>query len=314
MKYGNAILNTFCLIVTAGAITLEILRPDVADVIKYPMLIICLLIVGIPHGAIDHIVTSSIYKLSDSIFDQAKFYLYYLIMMGIMTGIWISNPVIGFVIFACLTIYHFGQADLERLNINLRLKKILFISRGTMVMGLILISDPTYTSPILFDITGFDLMNSQIFNDYHKIIFWFLPIQYFLAQAIIFLFTNIKVSDFLRITLDSFIIFALFAIVNPILAFSVYFGLWHSVGHVKEMLTFFDKTGKKMSIKTFYIKALPLNIITLAGISLVYWGSVTYNIQLHLVSLLFIIISILTLPHMLIVEKMYAKMRKQVSN
>lgn len=312
MKYDNSILNLFCLIVSIGAIVLELLMPDIADAIKYPILIICLLIIGIPHGAIDHIVTSSIYNLSNSIYDQAKFYLYYLIMMGIMTGLWILNPALGFITFACLTIYHFGQADLEHFDIDLRIKKILFISRGAMIMGLIVFGDPAYTSPILFDITGFDLLNSRIFSEYSSAIFWFLPLQYFFVQAIIFKQAGISGYELLRITFDSTIIFALFAVVNPILAFSVYFGLWHSLGHVKEMLTFFAKTGRKMSIKTFYIKALPLIIITLAGISLVYWGSVTYNVQLQIVSLLFIIISVLTLPHMFIVEKMYSVLRNRI--
>ena len=312
MKYDNSILNLFCLIVSVGAIVLELFMPDIADAIKYPVLIICLLIIGIPHGAIDHIVTSSIYNLSNSIYDQAKFYLYYLIMMGIMTGIWIFNPTLGFIIFACLTIYHFGQADLEHFDIDLRIKKILFISRGTMIMGLIVFGDPAYTSPILFDITGFNLLNSHILSQYYPILFWFLPLQYFFVQTIIFIRAGISGHDLMRITFDSTIIFALFAVVNPILAFSVFFGLWHSLGHVKEMLSFFNKTGRQMSIGTFYIKALPLNIITLVGIAVVYWGTVTYNIQLQIVSILFIIISVLTLPHMFIVEKMYSFLRNRI--
>jgi Brp/Blh family beta-carotene 15,15'-monooxygenase len=308
MKDKRTTLRAVAITAAILSIILELTYPAFSNSVKYPVLGLCLLFIGIPHGAIDHIVTSKLYNLSQTISDQAKFYIYYLVMMTIMTLIWIIHPLSGFLIFALLTVYHFGQADLEHLPINKNIKRVLFLSRGSMIMGLIIISDLQYTSPILLDLTGINILEQISGASIHKTLLVILPLQYLIIQTAALVYYKFQASDITYILFDAFVVAALFLIVNPILAFAIYFGLWHSAGHVKEMMSYFEETGKKMTLKSFYLKALPLNLITLIGIGLIYWISQTYQFQLQIVSLLFIIISVLTLPHMLIVEKMYSRL------
>lgn len=307
MIHQNQVYKILSLTAAAAAILLEVVWPELADQVKYPALALCLLVIGIPHGSIDHIVTAKVYNLRYTLRDQLPFYLYYFAMMIAMAVVWIISPLAGLLLFLAVTIYHFGQADLEHLNLSPIPKRLLFLSRGTMIMGLVLFSDISYTGPVIQDITGLEILSSEFVVHYSFQINLFFVLQYLLIQTgLIATSKETERNRFLNLSIDSVLLAALFWIVNPILAFSIYFGLWHSLGHVREMLDFFDQVGSPMNMKSFFIKSLPLTLITFAGMALMYGLIETVNIGMSIISLLFIIISVLTLPHMLIVEKMYS--------
>jgi len=74
---------------------------------------------------------------------------------------------------------------------------------------------------------------------------------------------------------------------------------------------FFESKGKSLSVGQFYIKALPFTLVSIFGLALLLGVNVTLNLENQFLSLMFILISVLTLPHMLIVERMYEE-KKQV--
>jgi Brp/Blh family beta-carotene 15,15'-monooxygenase len=307
MIHQNQLYKFLSLIAAVTAILLEVTLPELANQIKYPALALCLVVIGIPHGSIDHIVTAKVYNLRYTLRDQLPFYLYYFAMMIAMAVVWIISPTAGLLFFLGITIYHFGQADLEHLNLSAIPKRMLFLSRGAMIMGLVLFSDLSYTGPVIQDITGLEILSSEFVQNYSFQINLFFVLQYLLMQTgLISVSNEMNRNEFLNLSIDSVLLAVLFWIVNPILAFSIYFGLWHSLGHVREMLDFFQQVGSPMSMKSFFIKSLPLTLITFAGMALMYGLIQAVNIGVSIISLLFIIISVLTLPHMLIVEKMYS--------
>jgi hypothetical protein len=73
------------------------------------------------------------------------------------------------------------------------------------------------------------------------------------------------------------------------------------------MREFFETRGKSLSVARFYKKALPFTLVSIAGLALLLFINVQINLENQFLSLMFILISVLTLPHMLIVEKMYAE-------
>lgn len=311
MKHRESLLRVLSVSTAVITILIQLLWPELAEQLKYPALVLCLVLIGIPHGSIDHIVTARVYNLRYNIRDQLPFYLYYFLMMVAMALIWMMSPFAGLLLFLGLTIYHFGQADLELLDLNPVIKRALFLSRGAMIMGLVLFSDTSYTGPVVLDLTGSGFLSSEFVVENNHLINWFFVLQYLLLQSVILLISNrVQSPQKAIITGDSVLLGVLFWVVNPILAFAVYFGLWHSLGHVKEMQDFFEKTGNAMTLKSFFIKSTPLTIITFLGMGLIYLLIKSVSFELSIVSLLFIIISVLTLPHMLIVEKMYAVKRR----
>jgi Brp/Blh family beta-carotene 15,15'-monooxygenase len=98
----------------------------------------------------------------------------------------------------------------------------------------------------------------------------------------------------------------LFAVLHPLVAFSVYFGLWHSLGHILELLRFFRRHGgEPATISAFYREAALFTLLPFLGLGVLYWGTQAFGRPEEMVALLFIIIAVMTLPHMIIVEHLY---------
>lgn len=144
---------TAVVLITASSL----LFPEFMESLRYYFLGLSMLLIGIPHGAIDHLITSRLYKLKGDTRNQLKLYIPYLLLMFIMALVWILNGLAGFILFALITMYHFGQADIEPLHFPSKSKSLLSVSRGMMVLSLVIFVDVGYNFPVIAEATGFAL-------------------------------------------------------------------------------------------------------------------------------------------------------------
>ncbi|MDR9417509.1 Brp/Blh family beta-carotene 15,15'-dioxygenase [Gracilimonas sp.] len=289
----------------AFAILINLLFADVIYEFRFWILGLVILIIGMPHGALDHIIAFKAYKVPKNSKTQWIFYLSYLGVIVLYGIFWIFFPLLSFAFFLMMTLYHFGQADAERFSFSGISKSILLYSRGLTVVGLILFgSDPYYSSSIIEEVTGFSLVNNVfafIGPGYLTLFFVLLyPLCYL---AIIAIKEPQLVTSWF--TLDAVIVSLIFSLCEPIFAFSVYFGVWHAFNHSKTMMEFISQYGQETSFIWFYKNTFLYSIISYAGLGILYFILEAFGNQELLVALLFILISVLTLPHMFVVEKMY---------
>jgi Brp/Blh family beta-carotene 15,15'-monooxygenase len=105
---------------------------------------------------------------------------------------------------------------------------------------------------------------------------------------------------------------ALFVLLPPLVAFSVYFGAWHALGHILEMLRFFRERGTEPStLAAFYREAALFTVLPFVGLAGLYWATQSFGLQDEMVGLLFILIAVMTLPHMIIVERLYRERERR---
>jgi len=104
---------------------------------------------------------------------------------------------------------------------------------------------------------------------------------------------------------DSILLALVLSITGPLIGFALYFALWHSAGHIHEMQNFFENHDRTLSLLGFYKKAMPFTIISVVGLVLLAALNSYMNLENQFLTLMFILISVLTLPHMFIVERMY---------
>ncbi len=79
------------------------------------------------------------------------------------------------------------------------------------------------------------------------------------------------------------------------------------------MLRFFQSHGRSATVSYFYRKAALFTVISFVGLGGLYLVNEAFGAQEQMIALLFILISVLTLPHMLIVEAMYQRRRREAS-
>jgi len=306
MRHRSFPLDLAAIIATALAIVGSLWFPDLIDAGKYYVLGLVMLTVGIPHGAVDHIISAKLYNLSNSLKDQITFYIPYLALMLLMGIIWYLSPKVGFLIFIGCTVYHFGQADLIYLALPSTLKNILYLSRGFMIMGLLIFIHPSTTFPIMETIAGFTLSESTFWSNYPLLIGAIMAIQHlvFVGVAVFFYRSKASIEPW-YILGDSLLITALFTFTEPITAFAIYFACWHSIGHIKELISFFQTEDTDWSLITFYKHSWLFTLISFLGLALLYWINQAFGSDLQMLAMLLILISVLTLPHMLVVEVLF---------
>ena len=277
--------------------------------VAFVVLMIGVALTGIPHGAVDHVVAADLYGLSSSWSDQAKFYGVYLALMTAYGVLWLITPVVSLAVFLGLTVYHFGQADLAYWNVPAPGHLLLYASRGVLLMGLPIVTFPELVDPIFEAIAGVQVSAWPGVTTAPTTLLATLVAQH--AAVLLFMqrWGTPAWRDVGRELFNTAVLAVLLITTHPLVGFAVYFGLWHSLGHILEILRFFQRHGRQATLGHFYRKAALFTLISFMGLGGLYLVNEAFGAQEQMIALLFILISVLTLPHMLIVEAMYQRQR-----
>ncbi|MCA1800986.1 MAG: Brp/Blh family beta-carotene 15,15'-dioxygenase [Rhodothermaceae bacterium] len=289
------------------AVGLSFLVPEAMDWIAPWLLFFAVFVIGIPHGAVDHVVAADLYGMRQRVTDHLLFYSSYLLVMLLVGLLWLFYPLVGMVLFLLISVYHFGQADMVALVQPASPFSALFSwSRGLMVITAIIFTDPYVCLPIIEAAIRMSPEWLSSLYQYSSIILVAAVVQYYAIVLIVLSLGALNVSR-LRFLGDSLLLTALLVLTHPLIGFAFYFALWHSMGHVQEMISFFRDNGRHVTIWSFYRLALPFTLVSLFGLSVLFFVQRTYSVGNEMISLLFILISVLTLPHMIIVDRMFAR-------
>lgn len=308
MRHSSTLLNILTAGVSVITIIFALIFPETAELAAPWIVVASVFIVGIPHGAIDHIMASELYSLNQTWKDHLLFYSSYLLIMLLVGLLWILFPSAGMILFLAISIYHFGQADMEEFLQSAQYAWIDYLNRGVMIIGLIIFSDPSVTYPIIADAIQVD---SELFSVWmpDATLSVFTLIIVYAIISVIGIYTS-KIDPVIYYIIDSILLITLLLITGPLIGFALYFALWHSAGHITEMKEYFLSKGKTLTTIGFYIKALPFTLISILGLALLVFINIQFKLESQFLTLMFILISVLTLPHMFIVDKMYSESKK----
>ena len=71
-----------------------------------------LLLFGIPHGALDHLINQKIQESGKTKFSHWRFHLKYMATIAAYILLWNFFPMTSFVLFLLISAFHFGETDL----------------------------------------------------------------------------------------------------------------------------------------------------------------------------------------------------------
>ena len=209
-----------------------------------------------------------------------------------------------------MTMYHFGQADLAYVSPDGRQHRIAYLSRGLFLMGLPIVAFPAVVAPIFEAIGGVNLLAWDGLMPYQMGIVSGLVMQHGLVLAGLWMRDVATTGQLMRELLNLAVLSLLFTTVHPLVAFAVYFGFWHSLGHILELVRFFNQHDQPTSMTDFYRKAALFTVLSFVLLGALYLAGDAFGSPMDMIALLFILISVMTLPHMLIVERLYQQKGK----
>ena len=266
------------------------------------------LAIGIPHGAIDHLVTLP----KSSPLKMAAFIFIY-VAIAVLAIIAILNwSVWGFIFVVVMSATHFGIGDAAFLNEldkyqDKSTRKSLSVWAYAPAAGALPVIIPLVNSK---STQALEKVNTELINWHHG---YTSEIEIFTLLLFIFGLISLISLGRRRDALDLTLLAALAFIAPPLVAFSVYFGGWHALRHTARLTSLLTKSEEAYKqnrpAKAFWsavIPGLPALIGTLifvAGLSIIRDQDLSSSFLWNTL----VTIWALTVPHMMVTARLDRK-------
>jgi Brp/Blh family beta-carotene 15,15'-monooxygenase len=268
---------------------------------------ILIIAIGLPHGATDLLLTKYLTGNS-SISDTVRFLSKYLLVISSYGVVWYLFPTVAFTVFIVISIYHFGQSNLNFIQTESRIiRGLSYIASGSFVILTPLCIHYDTAGTIVENMIG-----SSLLLDTDTISA--LPRQLFIVNVwlAVFLFFNdwISKKDFVLQLIGISLLLLSFYWLPLIIGFTVYFVFWHSYGSMIDQIRFIKSKDDSFTWWRYYLNALPITIIAVLMIIGALKINTVLSTDLSIVEVFFVLLSMFTLPHILLIEQLYAQFKE----
>ena len=250
--------------------------------------------IGMPHGAMDGALAIHLGWMNRPA-KAITFLLAYVGLAGIVIGLWILTPTIGFLLFLAISLFHFGRGDIVPRQKDHHVTEVLM--RGGLVLSGISLFHRREVDEIFEALIGSDT----------SLIWLFLQTLGVVTVASIpFVLASKSIIERRFIALEIAVLLLVFAISPPLLGFAIYFCCIHSVRHFKHMGERLQSTLANITRTTVFFSLLTWA----AGLVALTYQSSYVGLEPALLQVIFIGLAALTVPHMLLVDGMTRNTQK----
>jgi beta-carotene 15,15'-dioxygenase len=302
---------------------LHILFPQFIQTYALYSLVFGIIFLGLPHGALDHLVPLRMgFAWGKKPLGISLYLLCYIAIAALYFGLWLWQPLVAFVGFLLATVFHWGQGDVRFLEIFLNRQRISkwgagvsVVLRGSLPMVLPVLAFPETAASLYVNAAkGLGLIPLPL--ELNSPILVASLTTYMLILFALYLANAVKVSAnlwALRMDLAELALLTLlFCTVPAYMSVGIYFIAWHSLRHLARLLVLKEKDVNRIKdglwqrpVRRLILDLLP---ITLAAIGLLvglyFWKSKHVGTLETFVALYLVLISALTKPHLVVVALM----------
>lgn len=274
-----------------------------------------ILIAGIPHGALDHLVAKQNSILQKQRFSSTQFYLTYLSRMALYGICWYFFPSFALLVFIVLSAFHFGETDLPvPLSITKKAAIALQTNYGLLIVLVLLLTHAEEVLPILSMIEKQNAgVISFIFTPEISAYIIFAVLCVLILQLIRLQKTYaLPFHGYLNITIRTLAISGIILYLPLPLAFAFYFGGWHSIHSLENIRQHLSSSQSEViSFISLLKKCIPYSIIAFSGIGILILLATYLKTESVFLFFFFIGIAVLTAPHLEVMSHMYEHLRKK---
>lgn len=254
---------------------------------------------GILHGANDLVLISQLENRKKQSF--FKILISYIAIVLISALLFTKIPIVALTLFILVSAYHFGEQhwqDIEK-NGNKIITKIFQFNYGLIILLLLFIFNKKEVIEIVFKITTVSIAEKTISIAFFIVLLLFLINTYILYKKSE-TFKNIIIEQLFYLVLLCLI----FKVSSLIWGFTIYFIFWHSIPSLNDQIRFLYGKYSFTNFKKYFKSAFLYWIISLVGISILYFISKDLII---FDALFFSFLASITFPHAIVILKMFKK-------
>lgn len=270
-----------------GIALLFILIPNLPIAVQFGVFGVILVLVGIPHGGIDHLIHNPEIQPKGLI----HFIIRYLLLMSAYGLLWWLLPVAALIAFLGMSAYHFGQSHfLEQGQLQPK-EGLLYLLKGSFFLSVILFGDWEMTQEILSPI-----LTVSIPETYRLLSMGLLMACSLLAHG--WKNRSLTLGD----AMDYLVLVPILYFSPLLISFAVYFGFWHSLPSMLAEYKYLSQLPSFNSPLKFGKQLLPFSGISLIGITAILFVGLEFLDSSQLYLLFFVMISLISLPHILYMD------------
>jgi len=264
-----------------------------------------IILFGIPHGAIDNVLS-----LSESNLSKKSFYFLYLLSMIFYAALWFIIPIFSFVFFLLLSSYHFGESQLSNYDIKNIFSKIIYLVWGVALMSTLFFYNASELI-MLFnnfnDTSAFNLIFEYSLLD---ILFYSSNACFILILIYLKVHNSINNHIFNSELFQIVLLHITFFVFPVIISFTLYFVFLHSIKVLVQEYSYLKQKFNRFSLIKFIKLLIPFTLIALFCFSLLILITNYYQLNISLLLFSIIGISVITLPHSISMTNFYNKLNK----
>lgn len=260
------------------------LFPDTDSKTGLVGLFLAIFFLGVPHGALDTLYARYLYRLQ-SHWAWGAFGLTYAGVAAMVVALWLVTPFVFLLAFLLVSAFHFSGDPAEQTPALFRA-----LYGGAIIVLPALLHVQQVTELFSF-LSGVDAAD-RIAGALHWIA---LP---WLFAALLVAVVHAKKNSLSSLELVSVLALAILA--PPLVAFAMFFCAMHSIRHILRTRQY----SKKQSFSHLFQVALPPFLLTLTGAATGWYFLQAESFDARVVQLLFVSLAALTVPHMMLVDRL----------
>ena len=260
-----------------------------------------ILLLGIPHGAIDNVLF-----LRKSSLSNGRFIANYVLASAINVAVWFVLPAFAYVLFLLISAYHFGQSQfshhVEKASFY---DRMLFLSWGVVLMTGLIHLNASELASLTVDVSDLAVFHSV---NTSPIIPWLMYGSVSLMLLLLF-----RKAGFGRLTIETILlelvilglVLSAFYVFPFLIGFTLYFVILHSLKVMREEYDYLSSVHLVRTIFGFVKLLLPFSLLSLLGIGFLYalialgWVNISSGFAMM------VVISSITVPHVFVMERFY---------
>jgi beta-carotene 15,15'-dioxygenase len=256
------------------------------ETVQWLLFGIILLTIGIPHGALDHLLTHPTFTKKQLI----TFIVKYVAIIAVYLILWLILPLPALMAFILMSAYHFGQSHYLDTSLALYAKSI-YLLTGAFYLAVIFWGDFAYTAEILSGIADISFLAP-----------FGLYIIFGLYAATNLLLLMNKVKQLLIKSIEMAVLGVLLYQLPLLIGFILYFGFWHALPSMAREYSFMKRELIAKSLLGFISKLLPFTVLSIVGI-LGILAYLHYQAYENLLLVFFILVSLISAPHIFYMDR-----------
>lgn len=268
---------------------------------QFQLSLFFLLVLGVPHGAIDNIIFIAEKKVS-----AVKFYSIYLGIIAFNIILWFFLPVLAILLFLLTSAYHFGQSQITHyIKTESIQSRALYCFWGIAILSGLITFNADEIALLVQANPDLEVFYQADLTYWTNLICWISLTIFVLIWTIALFQKKIRIKVFaLEIIVLALILFS-FYLFPLLIGFTLYFAVLHSYKVLREE---YDYMKSKAFVKRFidFLKAVfPYTALSMFGM-LAFIALIEFEvIDMSYGYILLILVSSITLPHAFVMDEFY---------